>query len=144
MRKTITPNPPIILSTLALSSVLLLAACEPERLIPPKPIIDAGASSTSGTMGPAADASVPRVDNVFSPTQDLPKTAATSTSASAANTAATATASTRSNSKMSRAEEFTAMPIAGQNNDHSAPAAASSPGRAATGTSSSASTRAKP
>ena len=121
---------PLTLSAAALSSALLLAACDPKPAVPPKPpkpITQASGSSPLATMGAAGDTSVPRADTVLSTTEDSPKAVA---AAAAATTAASGTGPTRNNRQMTRAEESAAMPMAGQNNDHSAPAAASAPSRA--------------
>ena len=113
------------MSAIALSAALLLAACSQDHASPPKPITkDAGA--TPATMNAAGDASVPAAGTVLSTTENSPKAAAAAAAATGATTAAEAA---RSNRTMSRAEESAAMPMAGQANDHSAPAAASAPSR---------------
>jgi|GEM_PF-1634506 len=111
---------PIKLSAVALSGLLLLAACDQEPPAPLNTRAGAGASGSVPTQGTAGDTSVPRAESVFSTTQ-------VGVTAAAGTPPASAAAPTRSNSKMSRAEESAAMPMAGQNNDHSAPAAASAP-----------------
>ena len=120
-----TPIPLNAMSAIALSAALLLAACSQDRASPPKPITkDAGA--TPATMNAAGDASVPAAGTVLSTTENSPKSAAAAAAATGATKAAEAA---RSNRTMSRAEESAAMPMAGQANDHSAPAAASAPSR---------------
>ena len=109
---------PLKFSALALSGLLLLAACEQKQ---PAPLnTRAGASGNVATQGAAGDPSVPPAESVF------PRSQGGSQDAPGANPAP-APAPTRSNSKMSRAEESAAMPMAGQNSDHSAPTAASAP-----------------
>lgn len=90
-------------------SVLVLSACEPQRpaVAPP---------AASGSVGADRDVSVPSAASVLTP-------------AAPASTADTAAG--RTNKSMSRAEESSGMPMAGQNNDHSAPAAAAQPGSGA-------------
>ena len=115
---------PLKLSALALSGLLLLAACEQQQQ--PAPLnTRAGASGNVATQGAASDTSVPPAEGVFSKSQS-------GSQAATGATPAPAGAPTRSNSKMSRAEESAAMPMAGQNNDHSAPMAASAPASAPT------------
>ena len=109
---------PLKFSALALSGLLLLAACEQKQ--PASLKTRAGASGNVAAQGAAGDASVPPAEDVFSKSQSGSQSAPGATPAPAP-------ASTRSNSKMSRAEESAAMPMAGQNNDHSAPTAASAP-----------------
>ncbi|MDP1899678.1 MAG: hypothetical protein Q8K96_04410 [Rubrivivax sp.] len=98
------------LSALCLSS-LLLAACDKERsqatvpLAEPVPV-PVQAATTPST---AASTSVPTADSVLAPANETPKAG---------------TEAGRSNAKMTRAEESSAMPMVGQNNDHSAPLAA--------------------
>ena len=109
---------PIKLSALALSGLLLLAACEQKQ---PSPLnTRAGANGNVVTQGAAGDTSVPPAQSVFPTVQG-------GFQAAPGPTPAPAPAPTRSNNKMSRAEESAAMPMAGQNNDHSAPTAASAP-----------------
>lgn len=132
---------PHIFGALSLSSAMLLAACDPKPPSAPKPVtsgIGVGTGSGSGTssgtlptMGAAGDASVPPAGAVFSATENSPQAAADAAAKTAATTPA---APTRSIRAMSRAEESAAMPMAGQNNDHSAPAAASAPTGPTTGT----------
>lgn len=93
---------------LAVLAALSLAACSeagPEVPVP-APALPAPLPAESA-MAPASGAStsVPAAASVFTPGM--------------ANKVEPAT--TRSNKTMSRAEESTAMPLPGQNNDHSAP-----------------------
>jgi hypothetical protein len=88
-------------------SVLLLSACDkgpaPLGAAPDKP-----ASAAEGGRSPAAvETSVPPADSVAMPS---------------AAPAGSAAAVGRSNSPMTAREESGAMPLPGQNNDHSAPA----------------------
>lgn len=126
---------PHIFGALALSSAMLLAACDPKPPAAPKPVASGiGVGTGSGnlpTMGAAGDASVPPAGAVFSATENSPQAAADAAAKTAATTPAAPTRSVRA---MSRAEESAAMPMAGQNNDHSAPAAASAPTGLTTGT----------
>ena len=117
-RKESQMQTPTKLSAIALSGLLLLAACEQKQ--PASLDTRAGASGNVVTQGAAGDASVPPAGSVFSTVQG-------GSQAAPGATPTPAPASTRSNSKMSRAEESAAMPMAGQNNDHSAPTAASAP-----------------
>lgn len=92
---------------IALSAcVLCLGACEKTPTTPPTPVVNAPAPTDArATAGSAADPSVPSAESVFPPTSvtkvDAPPE--------------------RSNRTMSAAQESTAMPMPGQNNDHSAP-----------------------
>lgn len=91
---------------------LLLVACQ--RNQPPKP-----------TVEPVGIQSLPAVPAVPSGTQiSVPPADTVFPAVGAANPPATT--ATRGNKAMTRAEESAAMPMAGQNNDHSAPAAAAS------------------
>lgn len=86
--------------------VLGLGACDKTPTTPPTPTVHQPVQSeAAATGGSAASASVPSAESVFPPT-------------SAAKADAT---QGRSNSTMSAAQESTAMPMPGQNNDHSAP-----------------------
>jgi len=91
-----------------LCSVLLtVSACDRVGSDPPSPRAE---SAGTDVRSPAAVAptSVPPADTVLAP---APATPPPDTTAG------------RSNSTMSRSEESTAMPMPGQNNDHSAPVA---------------------
>lgn len=90
-------------------SVLLLGACERDRLAPPIPRVEAVRIETGSPQPGGTNTSVPAAESVFLPAAETIK---------AADTAA------RTNKAMTRTEETNAMPMAGQANDHSAPAAA--------------------
>lgn len=96
-------------SRLALSALVAcllgLAACDKTSTPPQTPVVDAPAAATA-TAGSASDPSVPSAASVFP----------------AASAIKAETPTVRSNSAMSAAQESTAMPMPGQNNDHSAPA----------------------
>lgn len=90
------------------AAALLMTACGRNKSDPPMPYVapvtvDVGMAPATGSVS-----SVPSAASVL--------TSATGT--------AQAASAARSNEKLTRAEESTAMPIAGQNNDHSAPVAA--------------------
>ena len=98
---------PMTVAVCCLSAVLL-AACQKERPEPPKPKVEAVQIETGSASPSSTQTSVPAADTVFP----------------AAGVAAPAsTPSVRTNKAMTRAEESAAMPMAGQANDHSAPAA---------------------
>lgn len=87
---------------------LLLVACE--RHAPDAaavPVVPAG-TTVGAAPASAADTSVPAADSVLNP---------------APGASQPGTATLRSNKRMSAAEESSAMPMAGQANDHSAPLA---------------------
>lgn len=90
-------------------ATMMLVACDRERLAPPMPRVETAPVNTGSVTPMAGSTSVPAADAVFSPATSTPKPASTSL---------------RSNKAMTAAEESAAMPLAGQNNDHSAPAAA--------------------
>lgn len=87
------------------STLLALTACDRVGSDPPSPRAESAAAEVV-TPAPAVPTSVPPADSVMAPARDVPPPDATAG---------------RSNSTMSRAEESTAMPMPGQNNDHSAP-----------------------
>lgn len=95
------------LSLIALCAcVLSLGACDRTPAAPPTPVAsDPAAAESRATAGSVANPSVPSADSVFSP----------------ASPAKVDTPPGRSNRTMSAAQESTAMPMPGQNNDHSAP-----------------------
>jgi hypothetical protein len=105
---------PLALSALCLSS-LLLSACQKERSGPPVPLVEPVQVQASTASSAAAETSVPAADSVLAPANETPKPGA---------------AAGRSNDKMTRAQESSAMPMVGQNNDHSAPLAAAKPASA--------------
>lgn len=82
-------------------TALALAACGQGPTDPPKPVQGETAPTTAG----AADTSVPDAGSVLTP----------------ATAAKADPAAGRSNNSMSRTQESSAMPLPGQNNDHSAP-----------------------
>jgi hypothetical protein len=83
-----------------------LAACDKAPTIVPTPTVYAPAPTGSGAVaGSTAGLSVPSAESV------LPST----------NAVKAEPAQGRSNTSMSAAQESTAMPMPGQNNDHSAP-----------------------
>jgi hypothetical protein len=88
-------------------SVLLLSACDKGHPGPTLPRVEAmKVEPATPPQPPTANTTVPPADSVVGPTNETPK----------ADVAAG-----RSNSAMTRAQESSAMPMAGQNNDHSAP-----------------------
>ena len=98
---------PTPLTVIALCAcVLCLGACDKTSSTPPTPTLNSPVPTDSGaTPGSVGTPSVPSAASVFSP-------------ASAAQAEQT---SGRSNNTMSTGQESTAMPMPGQNNDHSAP-----------------------
>ena len=74
----------------------------------PRPQVEAVVIETGATPLPAANPSVPAAASVLSPANETPKADATAG---------------RANTTMTRNQESSAMPMVGQNNDHSAPAA---------------------
>lgn len=88
---------------------LLLVACEKAQ--PPKPTVGPVGTESMPAVPSGTQTSVPPAEAVF-PTTGI------------ANPPATP--AVRGNKAMTRTEESTAMPMAGQNNDHSAPAGAAS------------------
>jgi hypothetical protein len=98
-------NPPFVL-TAQVACLLCLGACDKTTALPSTPSIGTPmAVASAAAPGAAAGSSVPSAESVLSP----------------ANTASTEPPRGRSNAKMSSAQESTAMPMPGQNNDHSAP-----------------------
>jgi hypothetical protein len=88
-------------------SALLLNACDRGQLGPTRPKVEVNkVESGTATQSPALNTTVPAADSVVSPANQTPKAGV---------------ATGRSNSAMTRAQESSAMPMAGQNNDHSAP-----------------------
>ena len=102
-----------------LIATLALSACDKRPLDPPEPRLGTGAAdaaaiathanANANASSSAPTPSVPPAEEVF----------AASATATATATKADPTAG-RSNNAMSRAQESTAMPMPGQNNDHSA------------------------
>lgn len=89
-------------------AALLMSACDKRPSNAPLPVVERVTANTGSTAAPAGSTSVPPADTVVTPPGDVPKGAATAG---------------RANQSMTRAEESAAMPMAGQNNDHSAPVA---------------------
>ena len=89
------------------ASALWLSACDPTGTPPPPaPQLDAAAATPpTASLGSGSDASVPTASSVFAP----------------ASATAGDPALGRSNRALTPAQESTAMPLPGQNNDHSAP-----------------------
>ena len=104
---------PLTLSALCLSSLMLLTACDKNPSGPPVPVVEPVKVQADTT--PSADTSVPAADSVLAPGNETPKTNA---------------AAGRSNDKMTPAQESSAMPMVGQNNDDSAPLAVPKPASA--------------
>lgn len=88
--------------------VLLLAACDRRDADTTAPPVMPARVEMGMTPASAPDTSVPAADSVMSPAPGASQPGA---------------AATRSNSGMTAAQESSAMPMAGQNNDHSAPVA---------------------
>ena len=97
-------NTPFALIALC-ACVLGLSACDKTQPIPPTPTVNKPLVNESVATAGSVDPSLPPIQSVLSP---------------AAATKADPTAG-RSNTTMSAAQESTAMPMPGQNNDHSAP-----------------------
>lgn len=104
----------LTLSALCLFS-LLLTACDKRPSEPPMPQVEPVHAQTGTIPSTAADTSVPAADSVLPPGNETPKPGA---------------AAGRSNKEMTRAQESSAMPMVGQNNDHSAPLATAKPASA--------------
>jgi hypothetical protein len=98
-------RPVLLLCSLA---ALLLGACDRRGAETPVPPMAPARAETGLTPASTPDTSVPAADSVLNP--------ATAASQPAA-------AEVRSNARMTPAQESSAMPMAGQNNDHSAPTA---------------------
>lgn len=86
---------------------LSLGACDKPSPRPPAPTVNAAPLRSGAAAGNAADTSVPAAEAVLTP-------------GAAAKPDPVAG---RTNSSMTRAQEAGAMPLPGQNNDHSAPVA---------------------
>ena len=92
-------------------TALVLSACNKKPSQPPVPVLAPAQSPTVPTTAGAADTSVPEAGAVLAP--------ATAVKADPA--------AGRSNSTMTRTQESRAMPLPGQNNDHSAPLTPANP-----------------
>ena len=84
-----------------------LSACNKVPSEPPVPTVSAVQIEPRAAPGGALNTSVPPADSVLAPASETKR----------------APEAGRSNSTMTRAQEANAMPIPGQNNDHSAPLA---------------------
>lgn len=87
-------------------TALMMSACDKRPSNVPVPVLERATVYTGSAAPPAGNTSVPSADTVVAPAGDAPKGPA---------------AAGRANQSMTRAEESAAMPMAGQNNDHSAP-----------------------
>ncbi len=94
---------PVHLGALVVAA-LLLSGCSKTPSLPPAPLTTPVQGATAPTTAGTVDKSVPEVSSV------LPPAVATKLDPAAG----------RSNSAMTREQESSAMPIPGQNNDHSA------------------------
>ncbi|WP_338412874.1 hypothetical protein [uncultured Sphaerotilus sp.] len=88
-----------------IATALVLSACNKKPSQPPSPVVAPAQNPSVPTSSGAADPSVPEAGSVLTP----------------AVPAKADPAAGRSNSAMSRTQESSAMPLPGQNNDHSAP-----------------------
>ncbi len=91
--------------TVLVIAALALSSCSKSPPTPPLPKVATERGEPAPTRGAASDASVPAAETVLTP----------ATAAKADPSAG------RSSGAMSRAQESSAMPMPGQNNDHSAP-----------------------
>lgn len=98
---------PMIVAVCGLSA-LLLGACERDRLNPPVPRVEPSQAGNP-MQNAGTNTTVPSAETVLSPAAETPKPAATGVT---------------ENKSMTRAEDATGMPLAGQANDHSAPVGA--------------------
>ena len=95
---------PVVVIALC-TGMLALSACDKTPVSPPAPKVEAAQTGSAAAAGSVANTSVPTADSVFP----------------AANAAKVDPNLGRSNSPLSAAQESAAMPMPGQNNDHSAP-----------------------
>lgn len=93
------------LATLAVA-MLLLAACDKPVPMPTAPQADLAKTNATNNPSPLPDTSVPSADSVLAPAATAMKKEAPGT---------------RANATLTRAEQSSTMPVAGQANDHSAP-----------------------
>jgi hypothetical protein len=105
---------PITAATLC-AAALLLSACDRHPSGLPMPQVAPAAAGTGVVPAQAATVSVP---------------SANAAASSAVDPAKPAPETGRSNTTMTRGQESSAMPMVGQNNDHSAPVAATKPASA--------------
>ena len=88
-------------------AALLLSACAKEPIGPTVPEVEATkVEPDAAKRSPTEGTTVPAADSVVGPADQAPKAGS---------------APGRSNSAMTQAQESSAMPVPGQNNDHSAP-----------------------
>lgn len=88
-------------------AALLLNACDKTPIGPTVPKVEAiQAEPDAAKRSPVEGTTVPAADSVVDPANQTPKAGASPG---------------RSNSAMTQAQESSAMPVTGQNNDHSAP-----------------------
>ena len=88
-------------------SALVLSACDKGPLRPTVPKVEANkVEADAANRAPVGSTTVPAAASVIDHSRPQPKADV---------------AEGRSNSAMTRAQESSAMPVAGQNNDHSAP-----------------------
>jgi hypothetical protein len=107
-------NMPFALFALC-TGALWLGACNKTPTAPPTLMVHQSGQPDSGALaGTVANTTVPSAESVLLP----------------ANAARPDPALGRSNNAMSAAQESTAMPMPGQNNDHSAPLVPASPASA--------------
>jgi hypothetical protein len=99
------PMHPTFRLTVFCLTALALNACSRMPSDPPIPQTGPAPIETAPATGPASDRSVPAADSVLTPAAE----------------ARPDPAAGRSNRAMTGAQESTAMPMPGQNNDHSAP-----------------------
>lgn len=97
------PSPAVQAAALIVT-VLVLSACNKAPSQPPTPVIEPAQNPTVPATAGVMDTSVPDASSVLTP----------------AIPASADPAAGRSNSVMSRTQESGAMPLPGQNNDHSA------------------------
>lgn len=109
---------PVTAAALGLTA-LLLVACDkrPGDPLMPPPATVSTSTSTGSAASPAADPSLPTAASVIAP--------------AAEGTAAPAPSTGRTNAGLTNSQESSAMPMAGQNNDHSAPLAPAASGSSA-------------
>lgn len=89
-------------------AALLMTACDKDPTAPPMPYVVPSTVEVGVAPVTGAESSVPSATAVLTP----------------ATVAEPAASAARTNDTLTRAQQSTAMPTAGQNNDHSAPLAA--------------------
>ena len=98
-------------------AISLLVACDRKPSTPPAPTVSLVPIETRAATSATLDPSVPPADTVVTPAAQAKPDAAAG----------------RTNRAMTRGQESSAMPMPGQNNDHSAPLAPTKPGKPASG-----------